>query len=157
MNPLWRVIRAEFANEPLSTMGAYLFPGRWHSAGQHVLYTASTESLARNERLVHLAGERGIDFVLLELVLPPDAQVDRHEDLLIEAPTWREADSTQARGVGDWWLERSTALGLSVPSVLSATERNVILARRSPLFESIRVVRTTPFRYDPRMYPSAGL
>lgn len=154
MSPLWRVIRAEFADDPLSTMGAYLFSGRWHSAGQHVLYTASTESLARNERLVHLAGERGIDFLLLELELPEAAKIDNYEDLLVQAPTWRTIESTQARGVGDWWLGHSTALGLSVPSVLSATERNVILARRSPLFAEVRVARATPFRYDPRLYPS---
>ncbi|HEU0276236.1 MAG TPA: RES family NAD+ phosphorylase [Rhodanobacteraceae bacterium] len=154
MNPLWRVVRAEFAGDPLSTMGAYLFPGRWHSAGQHVLYAASTESLARNERLVHLAGEHDIDFVLLELALPEGAKVDAYEDLPIQAPTWRAIESTQARGVGDWWIEHSTALGLSVPSMLSATERNVILARRSPLFAQVRVASATPFRYDQRFYPS---
>lgn len=154
MSPLWRVIRAELADDPLSTIGAYLYAGRWHSAGQHVLYTASTESLARNERLVHLAGERGIDFVLLELALPDGAKIDRYEDLAIDAPDWGAVDSTQARRLADGWLDHSRALGLSVPSVLSATERNVLLARRSPLFARVRIARTLPFHYDPRLYPS---
>lgn len=153
---LWRVIRAEFAADPLSTMGAFLFPGRWHSAGQHVLYTASTESLARTERLVHVSEEQGLDFILVEMTLPSGADIDRYEDLLVQAPTWRGVDSTEARGVGDWWLARSHALGLSVPSIHSTSERNVILARRSPLFDQIVVSRQMPFRYDPRLYPRAG-
>lgn len=130
-----------------------MFDGRWHSAGQHVLYTASTESLARLEKLVHLTQESGLDFALLELALPEKAVVDRYEDLILQAPDWRDAESVKARDVGDWWLSHSTALGLSVPSVLSHNERDIILTKRSPLFAEIRVTSATPFRYDPRLYP----
>lgn len=153
MTNVWRVVFAEFAGDPLSTLGAFMFDGRWHSAGQHVLYTASTESLARLEKLVHLTQESGLDFVLLELALPEKAVIDRYEDLLLQAPDWRDAESVKARDVGDWWLSHSTALGLSVPSVLSHNERDIILAKRSPLFDDIRVTSATPFRYDPRLYP----
>lgn len=150
---VWRVVFAEFADNPLSTLGAFMFDGRWHSAGQHVLYTASTESLARLEKLVHLTQESGLDFVLLEFALPEKAIIDRYEELLLQAPDWRDADSVKARDVGDWWLSHSIALGLSVPSVLSHNERDIILAKRSPLFTEIKVISATPFRYDPRLYP----
>lgn len=137
-----------------------MFDGRWHSAGQHVLYTASTESLARLEKLVHLTQESGFDFVLLQLTLPEQAVIDRYEDLLQQAPDWRDAESVTARDVGDWWLSHSTALGLSVPSVLSHKERDIILVRRLPLFAEGHFRNAIPLRpevisEDPRVMPYA--
>lgn len=136
-------------------MGTYLFPGRWHSAGQNVPYTASTESPAQNKRLAHLAGERGVDFILLELALPENAKINNYEALLIQARAWRALESTQARGVGDWWLGSGTQLRWDCRYRVGPAARNAMsLLRAGPLFTELRVVRATPFRYDPRLYPS---
>lgn len=149
---LWRVIAAEFRQTPLSTRGAFLTPGRWHSARSEVLYCAETESLARNERFVHLAQEAGLDFVLLELALPVAAVIERAEDLPVPMKGWDDPSSAQGRAVGDWWIAHSSALGLSVPSALSTSERDVVLRRGSQDFGRVKVARLTPFRYDPRMF-----
>lgn len=149
---LWRVIAAEFKRTPLSTRGAFVTPGRWHSAGSEVLYCAETESLAKTERFVHLTQEGGLDFVLLELSLPETAVIERAEDLPISMKRWDDPTSAQGRVVGDWWLAHTTTLGLSVPGVLSTSERDVILRGDSPDFSSVKVAHRASFRYDPRMF-----
>lgn len=158
MTRLWRVISAAFADEPLSTQGAWLFPGRWHAAGTRVLYCAQTESLARIERFVHLTEETGLDFVLLELALPPRARIEAIEDLDLpmRLAGWDDPESSVARSAGQWWIEHRDALGLSVPSVLSASERDIILRATSPAFAKLKVTSSTPFRFDPRMWRSAS-
>jgi RES domain-containing protein len=150
---LWRIIRQEFLSSPLSVEGAKAWPGRWHSAGTAVLYTASTESLALLEKFVHLALEfRTIPHVKLCIELPADAIVETLEAVAPRPVDWRGADPTAARAIGDRWARESAALGLSVPSVLSSSERNVLLRAASPLFTQLKILAAEPFLYDERMW-----
>jgi RES domain-containing protein len=150
---LWRIVRREFAQNPLSVEGAKFWPGRWHSAGTAVLYTASTESLALLERFVHLALElRSIPHVKLKLELPADAVIDEMEALGVDPPDWRSDDPSAARAFGDAWARTSSNLGLSVPSALSSSERNVLLRAESPDFSRLNVVSAEEFIYDERMW-----
>lgn len=151
---LWRIIRKEFLRSPLSVEGAKAWPGRWHSAGTAVLYTASGESLALLEKFVHLALEfRTIPHVKLRIQLPDDALVENFEDVAGDKSVdWRSEDPSAARAVGDHWARHSLALGLSVPSVLSSSERNVLLRAASPAFEQLQIVSAEEFFYDERMW-----
>lgn len=150
---LWRIIRQEFLSSPLSVEGAKAWPGRWHSAGTAVLYTASTESLALLEKFVHLALEfRTIPHVKLCIELPADAIVETLEAVAPRPVDWRGADPTAARAIGDRWARESAALGLRVPSVLSSSERNVLLRAASPLFTQLKILAAEPFLYDERMW-----
>jgi RES domain-containing protein len=150
---VWRIIRKEFARSPLSVEGAKAWPGRWHSAGTAVLYTAASESLALLEKFVHLALEfRTIPHVKLCIELPADAQVEKLEDLGDPLPDWRSDDPTTARAAGDRWARQSEALGLSVPSVLSSSERNVLLRAASPQFGQLKILGQEEFLYDERMW-----
>lgn len=150
---VWRVIRKEFLPTPLSVEGAKAWPGRWHSAGTAVLYTASTESLALLEKFVHLALEfRTIPHVKLRIELPADARVDAYEEVATGQPDWRSDDPSATRALGDHWARQSEALGLSVPSVLSSSERNLLLRAASPQFAQVRVVSADEFLYDERMW-----
>ncbi|HSX60998.1 MAG TPA: RES family NAD+ phosphorylase [Tahibacter sp.] len=150
---VWRIIRKEFLRSPLSVEGAKAWPGRWHSAGTAILYTASTESLALLEKFVHLALEfRTIPHVKLCIELPEGARVDAFEDVATKPVDWRSDDPTAARALGDHWAKHSDALGLSVPSVLSSSERNVLLRASSPQFEALKIVGTEEFLYDERMW-----
>ncbi|UXI70012.1 RES family NAD+ phosphorylase [Tahibacter amnicola] len=153
---VWRIIRKEFAATPLSVEGAKLFPGRWHSAGTPILYTASTESLALLEKFVHLSLEyRTILHVKLEIALPDDAVVEQFEDQPHAADaSWEGDDPSTSRAVGDRWARHSSSLGLSVPSVLSTSERNVLLRANSPQFGQLQIVRAEDFLYDDRMWKS---
>lgn len=152
---VWRVIRREFADAPLSVEGTKSWPGRWHSAGTAMLYTASTESLALLEKFVHLALElRSIPHVRLKIELPPGAVVEEMESLATDAPDWRSDDPSSARAFGDDWARNAKALGLSVPSVLSSSERNVLLRAASPLYGKLQIVSADEFLYDERMWKS---
>lgn len=152
MKSVWRVVDARFADDPLSTEGSYRFPARWHKAGMRVLYCAQTESLARAERFVHLLQETDLAFVLFEFALPTGARIEKVEDLPVDLAGWDDAASGVARAAGAWWIEHTKALGLSVPSVLSTSERDVLLRAASPDFRKIRVARRTRFRFDPRLF-----
>lgn len=150
---VWRIIRKEFLSTPLSVEGAKAWPGRWHSAGTAILYTASTESLALLEKFVHLALEfRTIPHVKLRIELPADALVEECEDIATWQADWRGDDPSATRALGDRWARQSEALGLSVPSVLSSSERNVLLRAASPQFAHLRVVSADEFLYDERMW-----
>ncbi|MBL8298773.1 MAG: RES family NAD+ phosphorylase [Rhodanobacteraceae bacterium] len=150
---VWRIIRKEFLHSPLSVEGAKAWPGRWHSAGTAILYTASTESLALLEKFVHLALEfRVIPHVKLCIELPEAACVEVFEDVAKKLPDWRGADPTAARAFGDHWARHSAALGLSVPSVLSSSERNLLLRAASPHFEALNIISAEEFLYDERMW-----
>lgn len=150
---VWRIIRQEFLASPLSVEGARAWPGRWHSAGTAILYTASSESLALLEKFVHLALEfRTIPHVKLCIELPADAAVETFEAVATKAIDWRGADPSAARAFGDRWARESAALGLSVPSVLSSSERNVLLRAASPQFAQLKVLSSEPFLYDERMW-----
>lgn len=150
---VWRIIRKEFLRSPLSVEGAKAWPGRWHSAGTAILYTASTESLALLEKFVHLALEfRTIPHVKLCIELPDAARVETFEDVAKKSLDWRGDDPTAARALGDHWAKHSDALGLSVPSVLSSSERNVLLRGASPQFDALKIVSAEEFLYDERMW-----
>jgi RES domain-containing protein len=150
---VWRIIRKEFEHSPLSVEGAKAWPGRWHSAGTAILYTAASESLALLEKFVHLALEfRTIPHVKLCIELPADAVVENLEDISEKPVNWRGDDPTAARAAGDRWARRSDALGLSVPSVLSSSERNVLLRATSPLYGQLRIRSSEEFLYDERMW-----
>lgn len=156
MKSVWRTIYAEFAADPLSTEGARLYSARYHSAGHELLYTAETESLSRLERLVHLTQERSIEMVLVEIGLPRDATIEVAESLPCLKAPFSIKDEKATRELGDWWYDNSETLGLSVPSLHSTTERNILLARRSPLYERLQVIRTVPFVFDARLVRTAG-
>lgn len=150
---VWRIIRKEFLHTPLSVEGARAWPGRWHSAGTAILYTASTESLALLEKFVHLALEfRTIPHVKLRIELPEGAHVEALEEVAKSPLDWRGDDPSTARAFGDHWARHSGALGLSVPSVLSSSERNVLLRAASPQFEALKIVGAEEFLYDERMW-----
>ena len=156
---LWRVIRREFSSVPLSADGARAWPGRWHSTGTAVLYTASTESLATLESFIHVTMEyRTLPFVQLRIEIPDDAAIDEFERLIPaihELPDWRGEDTRATRALGDAWAKDPGAgLALSVPSLLSASERNLLLRPGSPDFARVKVVDMREFVFDRRMWKS---
>lgn len=68
----WRITRAEFAISALSGQGGLYADGRWHRAGQPVVYMASTWSLAALEVFVHLGRrDSAIPLVYFSVTIPP--------------------------------------------------------------------------------------
>lgn len=134
------------AHAALDGEGAHLWGGRWNSPGRTMVYTAATPSLAVLEVLVHLDLLPDLmpdDMVLLAIDVPDDA-------------TLRDLDDTPARDdacrqAGDAFLDAGHALGLRVRSVVVPQEVNLLLNVRHADMTRVRVIRTEPFRFDPRL------
>ena len=129
--------------------------GRWNTPGRPVTYCATVPSLAALEKRGHVRDPT---------LLPPQAMVEYEfpDDLPRRtlkrselSPDWisREVETQQ---LGDAWLDAVTEALLIVPSVIvpidSAPDRNVLINHRHPKAAEIKVVRTTPFILDPRLF-----
>jgi RES domain-containing protein len=128
---------------PFDTSGAFLQPGRWHSAGSRVVYAAEHASLAVLETLIHAGGRK----------MPPRAITQIHipEDLAIESAPWMEMPASQA--FGDAWAKEARAAVLRVPSIaVNRMESNFVLNPRHPDFSRLRHDPPEPFLFDPRFF-----
>ncbi len=147
----WRLTRAEFAEQPLSGVGASLVGGRWNSAGRELLYAADSIASAVLEVLVHLEGwiPEG-QYVAVELQIDDDIGLTRLAPA--ELPTgWDEIPPVASVGFGDTWLDRAEAVGLVVPSVVVRGHSNILLNPAHADFARIVVVDQQPFVFDRRL------
>ena len=111
-----------------------------------MVYSAATPSLAVVDVLVHLDLPPDLmpdDMVLLAIDVPDDATLHS----LAETPT----DSDACRQAGDAFLDAGRALGLRVRSIVVPQEVNLLLNVRHADMTRVRVIRTEPFRFDPRL------
>ena len=147
MTSVYRLVRRERAADALSGEGARRYGGRWSPPGAAVLYAAESRALAVLETFVHLTLEaRALHFVLLTLVLPGRAKLDRH-------PAARPPRSLAAsQEAGRAWLDAAAGLALVVPSVLVPQEKNYVLNVAHSQFEHVRVGDAEPFSFDERLW-----
>lgn len=147
----WRLVKTRFKDDPLSTVGAVRYGGRWNPPGVAVLYCSSTLALAALEILVHVrAGISTVHYHAVEIEIP-DGSIGslRAEDL---PDTWRTVPCDPGvQAIGSAWVEGGTTLALDVPSVIVPTERNLLLNPEHALFEQVRGVRMFSFEFDPRL------
>ncbi|HEY6909762.1 MAG TPA: RES family NAD+ phosphorylase [Myxococcales bacterium] len=149
---VWRIGRARHAptgSAAFGGEGGLSFDGRWHSRGKPIVYTASTESLAKLEALVHYQPILGASLVVIEATLPDDLVAA----LATALPAGWDAvpDTGAARPIGDAWLTSASSLALEVPSLHSAAEKNVLINPGHPDFSQIRIGPPKPFSFDPRL------
>jgi RES domain-containing protein len=127
---LWRISR----HRDLSGMGGLRAGGRWHYAGQPVVYLTENPASALLEVCVHTAGNN----------IPPEFTLLRIEGPEIETPAIAESDLAEgwqtrfeiSRSLGTEWLRKRAAVLLRLPSAI--------------------VPETTNFLFNP-LHPDAGL
>ncbi|MGH9160461.1 MAG: RES family NAD+ phosphorylase, partial [Vicinamibacteraceae bacterium] len=56
------------------------------------------------------------------------------------------------QAIGRKWVNEGRALALSVPSVLSESDRNILLNAAHPEYPHVLILEKRPFVYDPRMW-----
>ena len=125
---------------------------RWNTAGQYVIYTAATASLACLENVVH-RGAEGLQapFKLMRLVIP--------ERVLLEEVTaerlpagWQQVTSyPQCQAIGGAWYQLRRSAVLKVPSAIIITEANYLINTSHPDFSQIELLGTEDFVFDPRI------
>jgi RES domain-containing protein len=125
---------------------------RWNTAGQYIIYTAASASLACLENVVH-RGAEGLQapFKLMRLVIPDQLLIEEVPSALLPAD-WQQVTSyPQCQEIGSAWYQLRRSAVLKVPSAIITSEANYLLNTSHPDFGQIKLVSTEDFVFDPRI------
>ncbi|GAB3640223.1 RES family NAD+ phosphorylase [Spirosoma arcticum] len=147
---VYRVSKRQYQQDLIGT-GAYLAGGRWNTAGNYMLYTAASRSLAILEVLVHISRNRPIDdYSIIVLYVPDDLFINAVDPAAL-SNTWRE-EYTQTQTIGDQWLVSESSILLKVPSALVKAEHNYLLNPSHGTFKLMKVLDFEPLHFDERFF-----
>jgi RES domain-containing protein len=153
---VFRLCKESYSATVLSGEGGLVADGRWHSAGRRVVYTASSEALAVLETRVHLGRFVPKDFYAIHLMEMDDAQI---QTLAPEVLTgaWNAVPAAgHTRRIGDDWFRVNSTLALSVPSIHSASDRNILINPAHPAAASIAVIDVRRYPFDERLFTASA-
>ena len=133
-----------------SPEGARRTSGRWHEAGDAVIYAAEHYSTALLEKLAHWNGTLPPNQHFIEVTIPAETSYEVvTADIL---PEWFETRGTAARRFGHQWYEEKRSAILLVPSVVARVERNVVINSRHADFNRLTAGLETPVWWDQRLF-----
>lgn len=128
------------------------YPARWNSKGTHIIYTASSRSLACLENLVHRSGEGLNDLFKITEIYIPDTISTEQISLENLPDNWYKTDSYHScQKIGDQWSERRSSLLLQVPSSIIRDEFNMLINPNHSEFQQVEVRKISPFELDERL------
>lgn len=153
---LWRVASdtPQWLAEDLSGKGAARSGARWNHPGEHVVYAASSISLAAWETRAHLGHGMALPWNRFLVRLNVPAALWSASPLLDEPwPVGWDAlpEGQVSRARGSAWLRSGHSALLRVPSVIVPEECNVLINPRHPDSQGLRAVKLRRFVYDPRI------
>lgn len=149
---VWRVSSRRFVDTAFSGIGASLYPGRWNHRGVHMVYTASSRSLARLEILVHTDQDLAPpDLVIMAADIPDDTIATLALDELPESWHMIPAGSW-TRDRGTEWFHAEQSLALRVPSVVESQEFNILVNPRHADFAQVQIKPPQTLIWDPRLF-----
>lgn len=133
-----------------SPEGARRTSGRWHEAGDAVIYAAEHYSTALLENLAHWNGALPPNQHFIEVTIPAETSYEVvTADIL---PDWFKTSGMTARRFGHQWYEENRSAILLVPSVVARVERNVVINSRHADFTRLTVGLETPVWWDRRLF-----
>ena len=126
--------------------------GRWNSAGNKVIYTSETVTLALLENMVRRQGVGfNSDFKIMFIEIPDDAVIESISESGLESG-WRDPnDYSQCQPLGDRWFNASHALALKVPSAVMPLSCNFVVNTLHPDYARVTLVEVTDLMPDPRI------
>ncbi|KVP38872.1 RES family NAD+ phosphorylase [Burkholderia ubonensis] len=149
MMTLWRI--SNYAD--LKGIGGLRAGGRWHFAGQPVVYLAEHPALALLETLVHLeiasVAQLPNGYQLLRVEVPDSvavAEIAEHD-----APADWRTNPDWTKGAGTEWLQTKPSALLRVPSAVVPHAHNFLLNPLHPAVAEIRVAEILQAPYDSRI------
>ena len=135
---VFRLVDEAYADTAFTGEGARLFGGRWNAPGTPMIYTAASLSLAQLELLVHLEAEEALlrywCYIVVEIAPSRLLAVEDFAGIADPLSLWAALDST--RPIGDRWVADRASVGLTVPSVVTPGERNVLMNPHHPEYAS---------------------
>src|ERR1700675_3145445 len=128
--------------------GGLYASARWHTAGQPIVYTAQSLSLAALEILVRLKQTNDIQPLFVysaevpaPLILKPNSYPARWKSRL-----------AVSRAFGDAWLEAKTTPTMLVPTIITPGEWNVLINPLHPQFSLTWIVSgPDAYTFDARL------
>jgi RES domain-containing protein len=148
---VWRIAIKRF--QRFDGEGARRYGGRWNHPGNTIVYAAGSLSLAALELFVHV----DTDLAPANLVAIPADVPDTVRIETIDAAdlprNWRAYPAPEAlKDIGTAWAVKGSSAVMAVPSALIPTERNYLLNPKHRDFKRVRIGKSIPFRFDPRMW-----
>lgn len=147
---IWRIGDPDGRYPVWSVEGARRVSGRWHDAGQSVVYAASHYSLALLEKLAHWRRHVPPNQHAIDIRLPaglPYEIVNRDA-----IPGWNTPGGDAARAFGSRWFREQRSAVLFVPSVLAPREHNVLVHGEHESFAGLRIGLEEPVLWDARLF-----
>ncbi|SDG54684.1 RES family NAD+ phosphorylase [Alloyangia pacifica] len=146
----WRIGDPEGRYPIWSEGGALRYGGRWHLAGDPVIYASEHYATAMLEKLVHFAGILPEGQHALEITIPAGVSYEVFADHL--APDWKTPGDPGAAAFGHGWVQEARSAVLVVPSAVAPVERNLIFNVAHPDFVRIATGLETPIAWDARLF-----
>ena len=148
MKQAWRMVKEKPAATAFRGEGAWLYGGRWNSAGTRVVYTSGSQALAALESLVHL----NPPVIFKYLAIPIEFDDPLVEKVAALPADWTEEPPPPAtKAIGDLWVKEARSAVLELPSVIILGEPNYLLNPAHPDFQKIIIGKPQPFSFDPRL------
>ena len=147
---LFRVSKKLYQQDIVGT-GAYLAGGRWNTAGNYMLYTAASRSLAILEVLIHISRSKPVDdYSVIVLYLPDELFVDAIDQKEL-SPNWKN-QYNQTQSVGNFWLGSQKSLSLKVPSAIVKAEYNYLINPNHEAFQLVKILDFEPLQFNDRFF-----
>ncbi len=146
---VYRISKCQYIDD-LSGAGAATYSGRWHSKGTHILYTASTPSLALLESVVHIPNIPTPGYCMICLNVPEDKI---HEIKLADLPdNWYVNPSPDIlKSYGDIFIREKKFFALRLPSAIMSEESNLLLNPNHTDFKKVKVEYKRNIPIDERL------
>lgn len=142
---LWRISR----HRNLSGTGGLAGAGRWHHAGQPVVYMAETPAAALLEVCVHtVASQVQPTFTLLKIEGPT---VETRAIQRSQLPQDWSVQIEVTRNLGSQWLRENRSLLLEIPSVILPETNNYLFNPRHRDAKKFAVVEAIEHPFDIRL------
>lgn len=148
---VWRIAKKRFALDRTGG-GGLIEAGRWHQAGQPVIYVGLSIEIAVLEKRVHTGPFLPADLVLVELTLPDEPALYEQPNLTSLPSTWMASPSGDASAdFGAAFLRSGRAMGLIVPSAVVPEAHNMVINPMHPRFADVRMEILRKFEFDHRL------
>lgn len=147
---LFRIGDPDGEHPIFSGEGASRSAGRWHEAGQKVLYTSLNYSTALLEVLAHSSSQMPPNQHFIRITAPANASYEVVSKDSLEG--WAQRDAIASRAFGAKWVADGRSLLLFVPSVVAREEQNVVINANHRDFASVKASLETPVWWDERLF-----